>query len=167
METYRIDNDVNGNPRYCIHFLALLRDGESSQADAMSIARKRANNLGGMPYRGRKFCGMFVFKSYNLDALKREIEEEKEKEDIDVVFRKFKDDGSIIALFISTWKTPSVNVGHVMSYQHVGQHGEADPSIIRGVTVAAKPEECGDLARELRSIGYRLRVMKRFQWNRA
>lgn len=63
-----------------------------------------------------------------------------------VIFRKFKD-GDIIALL------PGIpaNIGRVMSYMHIGQHGEADSLIVHD-TKLAKPEEYADLLAELRWI---------------
>ena len=43
-----------------------------------------------------------------------------------VIFRKFKKENDIIAFLPEV----EANAGYVMSYQHVGQHGEADQSTI-------------------------------------
>lgn len=48
-----------------------------------------------------------------------------------------------------------------MSYEHVGQHGAADPSGVMRRTVAATPEEYSELKNELEQIGYSLRVRKK------
>jgi len=70
---------------------------------------------------------------------------------IKVVFRKFKDHGDIIALFP---REPCDRQGYLCSsYQHVGQHGSADPGIV-SITVPAKPAEYAGLLKELKSIGY-------------
>jgi hypothetical protein len=53
------------------------------------------------------------------------------------------------------------NLGSVTLYAHVGQHGEGDLRWIHSRTRVAKPSEYRDLARELRSLGYRLRIVKR------
>jgi hypothetical protein len=54
---YRIDSDVNGNPRYVVHFLALGID---------------LDDYGKIPgltkYRGKWFGGGYVFQSYNLES---------------------------------------------------------------------------------------------------
>ena len=78
----------------------------------------------------------------------------------DVIFRKFKDGGDIIALFPQEpWDIRGLLVS---SYQHVGQHGGASLGIIGTSTVLAKPEEYKALHAELVSIGYTdLRVLKR------
>lgn len=68
-----------------------------------------------------------------------------------VVFRKYKSDGSIIALFPGL---PASNYGaDITSYQHIGQHGAASPFADYD-TVLATPEEYGSLLSELKQIGY-------------
>lgn len=72
-----------------------------------------------------------------------------------VVFRKFKDGGDIVALF------PQEEFNHrggCMSYQHVGQHGEADYAHCVAASVPATVAEYAPLKRELESIGYDLKV---------
>lgn len=54
-----VNNDVNGNPRYVIHFLAFNSDYD--------IAKALANSIGFRVYRGRDFGGGFVGMSYNLE----------------------------------------------------------------------------------------------------
>jgi alkylated DNA nucleotide flippase Atl1 len=65
-----------------------------------------------------------------------------------VVFRKFKE-GDVIALFCNSAK--DCRHGNVMSYQHVGQHGEASRQLGRNLKLAT-PEEYAPLLRELRAI---------------
>ena len=76
-----------------------------------------------------------------------------------VVFRRWKDNGDIIALFP---ELPSDIYGfYCDSYEHVGQHGGAD---YYGVIQATKPvakKDAKSLARELTRIGYRLKPIKR------
>lgn len=62
---YRTTNDVNGNPRYVVHFLSIDKDYET--------ACKMANKIGGRKYRGKDFGGGIVFQSYNMDELRKEI----------------------------------------------------------------------------------------------
>jgi hypothetical protein len=75
-----------------------------------------------------------------------------------VVFRKFKNDGSIIALF------PEIEEygGSISSYMHVGQHSAASyyGCVIR--STLATETEYAPLKRELESIGYSLKVIKKF-----
>lgn len=75
-----------------------------------------------------------------------------------VVFRKFKGDGEIIALF------PEIDEGNYKcsSYMHVGQHGGADYIKVVADTHPARPEEYQDLKQELESMGYNLQVMRRY-----
>ena len=76
-----------------------------------------------------------------------------------VIFRRWRDTGEIIAYF------PEVEEhdGSIMSYMHVGQHGGA--TYPNSGTAAATAEEYAPLQRELESIGYQLRVMKRARRN--
>jgi hypothetical protein len=65
----RINNDVNGNPRYVVHFLDLLNEGERQGLDLLQsfdLAVKKARKVGGTKYRGRDFGGGIVFQSYNI-----------------------------------------------------------------------------------------------------
>ena len=69
--TYRINNDVNGNPRYVIHFLDIANDYN----EALSIAR----NIGGKKYTANWFGGGIVFSSYNVfEDLKKVIKWKEE-----------------------------------------------------------------------------------------
>jgi hypothetical protein len=78
-----------------------------------------------------------------------------------VIFRKFKE-GDIVALFP---EIPSSNNGYeCLSYMAVGQHGGADPLLVRETKVA-KPSEYRDLARELRRLGYKLKIGARIPRN--
>lgn len=80
--------------------------------------------------------------------------------DVDrVVFRKWKDNGDIIALLVDQ----PANPGAVMSYMHLGQHGEADYLNVIHHSVRAKPAEYADLMAELISVGYELST--RWRWN--
>lgn len=76
-----------------------------------------------------------------------------------VIFRRFKDNGDIIALFP---EEPHDLLGrYCVSYMRVGQHAGADyPGVIRAST-PAKRSEYASLARELRRIGYKLRIGNR------
>lgn len=80
----------------------------------------------------------------------------KDKEQTKVVFRKFKD-GEIIALF------PEIVSGYyIMSYMHIGQHGEASPLLVSDTKPATKAEYL-PLFRELSGLGYNLRIMRRMR----
>lgn len=74
-----------------------------------------------------------------------------------VVFRKFKSDGEIIALFPQTLYSR-----YVTSYMHIGQHGDADYHWCIRISKPATPEEYKPLLNELKSIGYdNLRIVKK------
>ena len=91
IEVTRVKRDVNGNPRYVVHFLALLSEAEQQQiyketrgkypgscTDAMYFAAiKKAKSIGGKKYRASDFGGGIVFSSYNTTDLVRQIEELK------------------------------------------------------------------------------------------
>jgi hypothetical protein len=76
-----------------------------------------------------------------------------------VVFRRWKGTDSIIALFPTL--PADINGWYCDAYEHVGQHGGADYHGVIGVTVPVSRKESADLARELRRIGYRLKLVKR------
>lgn len=84
MEFKRINNDVNGNPRYVVHFFALLTDKEQQEirekaksfeviTDMYNYAAIKANKIGGKKYRGKDFGGGIVFQSYNIKDTERAI----------------------------------------------------------------------------------------------
>ena len=60
VEYFRVNNDVNGNPRYVIHFFEIDDDYNT----ALNISRK----IGGKKYRAKWFGGGIVVQSYNLEA---------------------------------------------------------------------------------------------------
>ena len=75
-----------------------------------------------------------------------------------VVFRRWRDNGDIIALFP---ELPADCQGRFCdAYEHVGQHGGAN---FHGVVQATKPvsvKDAADLIQELERIGYVLRPIK-------
>ena len=76
-----------------------------------------------------------------------------------VIFRKFKDNGEIIALFP---ELPGTNdVCTCESYVHNGQHGSASVNM-SAITVRASEKEYEALKKELESIGYKLEIVNRF-----
>ena len=82
-----------------------------------------------------------------------------------VIFRKWpaSEGGDVIALFPLH---PATNDGWLCdSYEHIGQHGGADPLIVTRTTLA-RPKEYASLKAELRKIGYSpLQVLSRFPRN--
>ena len=55
----RVNNDVNGNPRYVFHFLALA----DHYGESVAIAKKL---IGGKKYHTKSYGGGIVFQSYNV-----------------------------------------------------------------------------------------------------
>lgn len=68
-----------------------------------------------------------------------------------VTFRKFKDNGEIIALFPTVKNNWDGSL--ILSYMHEGQHGSASMDIL-GETKPATASEYNDLLIELENIGY-------------
>lgn len=70
----RVNNDVNGNPRYVFHFLALA----DHYGDSVAVAKKL---IGGKKFHNKQYGGGIVFQSYNvqndLDTLNAYIEEKE------------------------------------------------------------------------------------------
>ena len=91
IEFTRVNNDVNGNPRYVCHFLSLLNanergytyEGETFDqnkpilnlgiSEEYSLAVKKANKIGGKKYHTKQYGGGIVFQSYNLPDLEKDI----------------------------------------------------------------------------------------------
>ena len=62
----RVNNDVNGNPRYVFQFLALADDNDSVNTrynNAVAVAKKL---IGGKKYHTKSYGGGIVFQSYNV-----------------------------------------------------------------------------------------------------
>lgn len=68
----RVNNDINGNPRYVIHFLELLTSREQDEisakakpmqaiSDMYREAVNKASDIGGKRYRGKDFGGGHCF----------------------------------------------------------------------------------------------------------
>jgi len=81
----------------------------------------------------------------------------------DVIFRRFPEDNEIIVLFPhELWD----NRGGIISYMHIGQHGEAEYSACMKNTKPAKENEYMPLYKELESVGYNLNVIKKRNYKR-
>ena len=60
IDVYRVNNDINGNPRYVVSWLSLgLPEYKST---------KKTRDAGLKIYRGKDFGGGFVFQSYSLES---------------------------------------------------------------------------------------------------
>ena len=58
IQVTRIDNDINGNPRFVVHYLSLgLQEYEST---------KQTRAVGLRRYKAKQYGGGFVFSSYNM-----------------------------------------------------------------------------------------------------
>ena len=79
----RVNNDVNGNPRYVFHFLHFVNDNDEKKAELLSeqtkpftftiehlynIALQKCRIIGGKKYKGKDFGGGIVFQSYNVQS---------------------------------------------------------------------------------------------------
>ena len=75
----RANNDINGNPRYICHFLALNTPAENADFSGDFITRKynlaldRARKLGGKKFRNKQYGGGIIFTTYNLRELCEQI----------------------------------------------------------------------------------------------
>ena len=65
IEFTRVNNDINGNPRYVCHFLNF--------ADDYNTAVKLANKIGGRKYHTKQYGGGIIFQSYNIAETERRI----------------------------------------------------------------------------------------------
>ena len=92
IEFTRVNNDVNGNPRYVCHFLSIVNETDRIKAEDLektakpfkfsishlyAIAVKKANKIGGKKYHNKQFGGGIVFQSYNIRDTEKEINEIK------------------------------------------------------------------------------------------
>ena len=90
----RVNNDVNGNPRYVCHFLDIVTDKDEAQVKEdfrltlqqnplkrisllYAFAVDKAKKIGGKRYRGKDFGGGIVFQSYNIHETKKQLNELK------------------------------------------------------------------------------------------
>lgn len=77
IEFTRIENDVNGNPRYVCHYLNLSieSDKDFPVTEQYDIALKRAKKIGGKKYHNKKYGGGIVFQSFNIKDTEQSIME--------------------------------------------------------------------------------------------
>jgi len=79
----RVNNDVNGNPRYVCHFLNLLTNEENERlstqyslggiSERYAFALKRAKKIGGRKFHNKQYGGGIVFQSYNIQQTENDI----------------------------------------------------------------------------------------------
>ena len=75
IEFIGVNNDVNGNPRYLVHFLRFIKESESELpiSEKWNIANRRAKKVGFKIYQGKQYGGMYVGTSYDLRETANEI----------------------------------------------------------------------------------------------
>lgn len=77
----RVNNDVNGNPRYVTHFANLLSHYDNYQANLSidkkyELALKKAKLIGGKKFHNKLYGGGIVFSSvFNLDDLVAKVQQ--------------------------------------------------------------------------------------------
>lgn len=70
----RINNDINGNGRYVLHFTALMLPTDAEYpADRYAIALARSRALGGRKYHTKSYGGGIVFQSCSLTNLVQQV----------------------------------------------------------------------------------------------
>jgi hypothetical protein len=65
----RINNDVNGNPRYVCHYTRLSTpiDRDADVSERYTLALARARSIGGRKFHNKQYGGGIVFQSYSID----------------------------------------------------------------------------------------------------
>lgn len=83
MEFTKVNRDVNGNPRYVVHFLEFITDKDRESVKDLKLntaywyelALTRAKKIGGKKFHNKQYGGGIVFQSYNIkDTEKRILE---------------------------------------------------------------------------------------------
>lgn len=70
IEFTRINNDVNGNPRYVCHYLAFISDKDGvNVTDGYNLALKRSRQLGGKKFHNKQYGGGIVFQMYSGEQI--------------------------------------------------------------------------------------------------
>lgn len=90
IEFTRVNNDVNGNPRYVCHFLYLITDKDEQEIKsdfAATLQRNpweltnlkyqhalwKAKKIGGRKFHNKQYGGGIVFQSYNIRETELQI----------------------------------------------------------------------------------------------
>jgi len=77
----RINNDINGNPRYVCDFIEFLTEAEQNDfktytlSEKYAIALSRAKTIGGKKFHNKQYGGGIVFQSYNIEDDVRKFNE--------------------------------------------------------------------------------------------
>jgi hypothetical protein len=69
----RINNDVNGNPRYVCHYLDFKHRTDNEHGFSYLEALQIAKPLGGRKFHNKQYGGGIVFQSYNIQGLENKI----------------------------------------------------------------------------------------------
>jgi hypothetical protein len=86
----RVKNDINGNPRYVLHFLHFVKDDEIprtapdfvTQKYNLALKRAKAHPFYGRKFHNKQYGGGIVFCTYNLNGLIKDINQLMESEAI-------------------------------------------------------------------------------------
>jgi len=67
----KVNNNVNGNPRYVVHFLDIMPNTAQnvSVEEKYRITLNHARKFGGQKYRAKWFGGGIVFTSFYIEGL--------------------------------------------------------------------------------------------------
>ena len=81
---------------------------------------------------------------------------------VEVMFRKDKESGEIVAFFPNDQEYPA---GEYQSYMHIGQHGACTLEYINEDTdpILSNSAEKDSLLDELRNIGYNVKIIDRIE----
>lgn len=74
MNFIRIENDINGNPRYILHVLDVINLEDLTLSENYDTAEMILKKIGVKKYRKKGYEYNFVFQSYNIGSTKKEIE---------------------------------------------------------------------------------------------
>jgi len=68
IEFTRINNDVNGNPRFVCHFMAFIheeKDKDVPLSQKYDLALRRSRQLGGRKFHNKQYGGGIAFQMYS------------------------------------------------------------------------------------------------------
>jgi hypothetical protein len=76
----RVNNDINGNPRYAIHFLNFIPSDYDRKTGIIGLydfvlSLNKKLSLGGRKYHNKSYGGGLVFQSYSLTHTIKYLEE--------------------------------------------------------------------------------------------
>ena len=77
MEFTRVNSDVNGNPRYVVHFLECEPEvwkDDSGISARYAATVKLMNKIGGRKFHNKQYGGGIVFQSYSIQDTEKHIE---------------------------------------------------------------------------------------------